>query len=267
MTPGERLRARREALGILQRDVELASSVIAEKKRNLEYLVTDSKLSDVETKNRIPSIFCIHALALIYRLSFREICSWYEIDIDTAEDLGLPRPPHTHLVDVDNVTGEVEIPVRLDRVFDPRKTTNIGRLIQEWGRVPVSFIFNIVKSDYTYGYIGTDDFTMYPILLPGSFVQVDEDQTEVINNKWQSEYERPIYLVLLRDGRYVCCWCHLEGDRLTLLPHPRSPVAVTIMRHPQEAEVIGRVVGMAMRLEEVSWAKPQANHRLHVIRT
>ena len=30
---------------------------------------------------------------------------------------------------------------------------------------------------YTYGYIGSEDFTMYPILPPGSFVQVDKRRT------------------------------------------------------------------------------------------
>ena len=35
-----------------------------------------------------------------------------------------------------------------------------------------------------------------------------------------------------------------------LQPHPLSPVPVKMMRHPQEAEVIGQVVGIALKLGE-----------------
>src|SRR3954469_4950996 len=89
---------------------------------------------------------------------------------------------------------------------------------------------------------------MYPILLPGSFVKVDETKDKVEQNMWRSEYERPIYLVESRDG-FTCCWCALKGNQITLQPHPLSPVQVRILRHPQDAEVIGQVVAFAMNLE------------------
>jgi len=36
-----------------------------------------------------------------------------------------------------------------------------------------------------------------------------------------------------------------------LQPHPLSPVPVRILKHPQEAEVLGQVVGVAMSLGDV----------------
>jgi hypothetical protein len=42
----------------------------------------------------------------------------------------------------------------------------------------------------------------------------------------------------------------LKGESLVLQPHPLSPQAVRILRHPQEAEVIGQVIGVAMRLAD-----------------
>jgi len=97
--------------------------------------------------------------------------------------------------------------------------------------------------------VGTQDFTMYPILPPGSFIQVDESRNRVVEGSWRSEYERPIYFVETRDG-HTCCWCSMRREEIILQPHPLSPVPVRILRHPQEAEVLGQVVGVAMKLTE-----------------
>ena len=76
---------------------------------------------------------------------------------------------------------------------------------------------------------------MYPILPPGSFIQVDEAKAKVVEGSWRSEYERPIYFVETRDG-HTCCWCSMRRDEIILQSHPLSPVPVRILRHPQEAE-------------------------------
>ena len=99
---------------------------------------------------------------------------------------------------------------------------------------------------------------MHPILPPGSFVQVDETKSKVgdgTDGTWRSEFERPIYFVEMRDG-YTCCWCSVKGNSIVLQPHPLSPVPVRVLRHPQEAEVLGQVVGVAMRLGD--WHYPDS---------
>jgi hypothetical protein len=42
----------------------------------------------------------------------------------------------------------------------------------------------------------------------------------------------------------------VQGDEITLQPHPLSPARIRVALHPQDAEVIGQVVGVAMRLGE-----------------
>ena len=42
----------------------------------------------------------------------------------------------------------------------------------------------------------------------------------------------------------------MRREEVILQPHPLSPVPVRILRHPQEAEVLGQVVGVAMKLTE-----------------
>jgi hypothetical protein len=153
--------------------------------------------------------------------------------------------------------------VRLDPAFDPRRTTNLSRMIEQWGMVPLAYLAQFGGDKFVYGYIGSEDFTMYPLLPPGTFLQVDESRNKVIQGMWRSEYERPVYFVETRDG-YTCCWCALKADQITLQPHPLSPVPVKVMRHPQDAEVVGQVVGVALKLgewrpvENPSVAKPDS---------
>jgi hypothetical protein len=247
---GKSLRTLREKLGLTMRDIETSSARMAEKYRNEEYSIPPSRLSDIETKGVLPSIFRLYTMAVLYRRDLRELLAWYGVDMSNmAADLGVIAPPRSHISDALSGLASVQVPVRLDPAFDPQRTANLGRMVEQWGLVPLSYLAQFAHSDFTYGYIGTEDFTMYPILPPGSFVQVDEEKNKVVEGSWRSEYERPIYFVETRDG-HTCCWCSMLRDDLILQPHPLSPVQVRILRHPQEAEILGQVVGVAMKLTE-----------------
>lgn len=247
-TGGQRLRVLREALGYTMRDVETGSLKVSRRLGNDEFAIPPSRLSDIETKGVIPSIFRIYTLAAIYRSDYCEMLSWFGVDLNgIAADLASTRPSRSHFTQVSRSVTEATVPVRLDPAFSLSKTTNFGRMVEEWGVVPLTYLSNLADDRYTYGYIGSEDLTMYPILPPGSFVQVDETKNRVTEGVWRSEFERPIYFVETRDG-FVCCWCHVDSDRIVLQSHPLSPVRVRTLKHPQEAEVIGQVVGVAMRL-------------------
>ena len=249
MLGGQNLRILREKLGLTMRDVETASERLARKHTNEEYFVPISRLSDFETKGVIPSIYRLYSLAVIYRRDFRELVSWYGVNLDgIINDLEVSMPPRSHYSQGLASKASVQLPVRMDPSFDPRKTLNFGRMIEQWGTVPLVYLEGLSKVDYTYGYIGSDDWTMYPILPPCTFIQVDESKNKVAEGGWRSEYERPIYFIETRD-EHSCCWCTLTRDDIILQPHPLSPVAPRVLRH-SEAEVLGQVVGVAMRLGE-----------------
>lgn len=223
---------------------------MAEKYRNEEFSIPPSRLSDIETKGVLPSIFRLYALSVIYRRDLRELLAWYGVDMNNmAADLSIIAPPRSHVSEALSGLSSVQMPIRMDPGFDEHRTTNLGRMVEQWGLVPLSYLAQFARSEFTYGYIGIQDFTMFPILPPGSFIQVDEAKNEVVEGTWRSEYERPIYFVETRDG-HTCCWCGMHRDDLILQPHPLSPVQVRILRHPQEAEIIGQVVGIAIKLAE-----------------
>ncbi len=245
---GHKLRALREALGYTMRDVEAASVRIAQRLENEEFTIAPSRLSDIETKGVLPSLFRLYSLAAIYRCDYRELLSSYGVDLNGIHaDFSAARPHRSHLSQVFSNVTEIRVPLRMDPGFALQKTTNLGRMIEQWGVVPLGYLSAFADDPYSYGYIGEEDFTMYPILPPGSFVQVDEARNKVVEGTWRSEFERPIYFVETREG-FTCSWCHIKQEGIVLQPHPLSSVAVRILKHPQEAEVVGQVVGVAMRL-------------------
>jgi hypothetical protein len=236
------------------RDVELASNQIARRFDSEEFAIPPSRLSDIETKGIIPSIFRLYSFAAIYRREYRELLSFYGLELDgISADISFGRPQKSHLSEALSNVTQVRMPTRLDPGFSLQKTTDLRRAIEQWGTVPMAYLELFADDRYTYGYIGSEDFTMYPILQPGSFVQVDEAKNKVGEGIWHSEFERPIYFVEMREG-FTCCWCSIKRDSIVLQSHPLSPVPVRVLRYPQEAEVLGQVIGVAMRLGD--WHSP-----------
>jgi transcriptional regulator with XRE-family HTH domain len=259
---GKKLREMREQIGLTLRDVEISSTALAQARGIDEFVINPSRLSDIETKGLVPSIYRLYVLSVVYRAAFTELIKLYGVDLsDVVSDLSISRPAKTHRIATAGQSGEVRMPVKLDPSFDPRTTANLGRMIEHWGVVPLQYLNELSKRRYTYAYIGTEDLTMYPLLLPGSFVQVDESRNQVEGGVWRSEYERPMYFIETREG-YVCCWCALHPQRkgeIVLQPHPLAPVVPRILKHGSEAEVLGQVVGIAMRLE--GWNSPRGPER------
>lgn len=242
----------RETFGYTLRDVENSSIRIAKKYGNEDYEIPLARLFDFETKDVVPSIFRMYSLAAIYRIDFQELLGWYGIELNKiGDDFEVAEPKRTHPLAVTKSKQEVQIPVRMDPSFDLRRTSNLGRLVEKWGALPFAKLQELSTEDYTYGYIGTDDYTMYPLLMPGTFIQVDESKNEVLEGMWRSEYERPIYFVETREG-FFCSWCSMKGDAIILHPHPLSPAPLRVLRYRKEAEVLGQVVGIAMRLDQQS---------------
>lgn len=246
MLPGSLLRQARERLGLTYREVEQASYDLASQRGRPEFIVRISRLADIENQGVTPSLYKLYSLCAIYHLNPLEVCQWYEVPLEEhfrdAAHLLHRASPRTHLAAPPTA---LRAPVRFDPGFDARQTNYLSRMVECWGELEAAVLNG--EPRYRYGYIGLDDRMMTPLLRPGSLVLVDPALRQVRNSGWRNEYERPIYFVEVREG-YRCSWCMQEGPRLILQPHSLSPCTPEIRRHPDEAEVIGQVVGVAMRL-------------------
>lgn len=248
--PGQRLKRIRERLNLRYRDVEDASIKIAERRRNDEFIIQLSRLSDIENRGTVPSIYRLYSLCTIYRLDVTEVLEWYGVTLSQQPgDAAAISIEKTHAIGfVPGPSGEVLLPLALDPGLDPRRTSYLSRLIQKWGKLPLALLDSFDIKDHRYAFIGSEDWSMYPLIPPGSLVLIDENQRKVINSGWSNEFDRPIYFLEHRDG-FACGWCTVGEGQLVLQPHPASMCAPQLYKLPGEIEVIGQVTGIAMRLD------------------
>lgn len=254
MLPGVFLRETRLRLRLGVRDIQKMSSKIAKRERNRRFYISPARLSQIESGIAIPSQFKIFTIAAIYGLSFYEILARYGVDPDrTHAHRAQVQVPATHPISAElhSFGTKISIPIRLDPSFKWEQTNLVNRVVAMWGEIPAALLLRCNPKAHMYAYIGTRDDTMGPLLRPGSVVMVDGAIRRVAAGGWKNEYDRPIYFVELRDG-YVCSWCQVVGSRLITVPHPNSEAPVRTFDLGKEAEVIGRVVGVTMRLVPVS---------------
>ena len=241
------------------REVEEASSRIAAVHCNEEYFVSLSRLADIENKGVMPSMYRLYSLCAIYRIDLEEVLSWYGIVLGSLPaDAALIQHPRTHPIRFQGGQGEAQMPIALDPGIDLSRTLFLSRWIQRWGKIPLMLLNHMDLRNYRYGFIGTEDWSMFPLIPPGSLVVIDEMRSRVVNSGWNSEFERPIYFVEHREG-YACSWCTERGGRLTLHPHPSSLYEAESYAYPEEAEVLGQVTEVAMSLDPtVRRRRPQS---------
>jgi transcriptional regulator with XRE-family HTH domain len=247
---GERLKELRARLGLTTRDVETKSQQIADEKHNREFYLSHAWLTDIENGEFTPSIFKLYTLGAIYNKSFSEIASYFGLRIaDLSRDRASIGVPRTHLFDsaVDVDIEKVALPVQFKAGFQLERTNLLARVVEKWDEIPVGLLQHLDLRKSMYGYIGLEDFTLYPLIRPGSLVQIDASQRKIRAEKWKTEFDRPIYFVELRNG-YVCSWCQVDRGQLIVIPHPHSHQDVRRFDYPSEAEIVGRVTGVAMRI-------------------
>lgn len=256
---GQKLKRIRERLGLTYRDVEEASARIAEANQDDEFGIALSRLSDIENKGTIPSIYRMYSLCAIYRLDLDELLTWFGLPLARlAADARLVKPPRTHSIGF-SVRDETDVmaPLGVDPGIDVSKTEFLSRMVQRWGRLPLALLSRVDLRNFTYGLIGSEDWFMYPIIAPGSLVVIDESRHRIATSGWTSEYDRPIYFLEHREG-YACAWCVLGENRLVLQPHPASRCEPQFYTYPGDIEVIGQVTEVAMSLDPAKRRRPRA---------
>jgi transcriptional regulator with XRE-family HTH domain len=249
MEAGQRLRRARERLGLRFRDVELASQAIAERHANQEFAVLISRLSDIENQGTLPSIYRLYSLCCIYRLDLNEVLGWYGVPVESIpSDASLIQVKETHAIQFNPDAGAVAmLPLSLDPGIDLRRTFFVSELVQRWGKLPLALLSGVDVSRFRYGFVGTEDWSMYPYVPPGSLLVIDDTKRRIQPSGWRNLSERPLYFVEHRDAHY-CRWCSVQDGMMSLLPAPDSEAPV--LNFPSaEIDVIGQVVGLAMSLD------------------
>jgi hypothetical protein len=204
----------------------------------------------IESGGHVPSIFKLYTLSAIYCCNWSHLNSFFHLRMsDLAKDQLLYGVPRTRLLpeETEEVPETVVLPLHFQKEQELTKTNLLNKLVAFWGEVPIPLVRLLSPEKMLYGLVGLDDDTLSPIIRPGSLVQMDVNQTKVLNGSWTSEHDRPVYFVELHEAYAFGC-CALKRGVLTLIPHPKSSREIRRFAHPREAEIIGRVTAVAMRI-------------------
>jgi transcriptional regulator with XRE-family HTH domain len=240
---GARLRAIRTEWGLSLREVEEQSGQLAQEWGDQAYQISASWLARLEREDHELTASKLFALAALYNLPHDALLKFCHPRNGAAlKNNRLNGPNTTQLLGEGPLENAARylLPDSFTTDPTPEETTLLPRPA---GATP---------GPYRRAILGRRDRTLDPMIRAGSILQIHTQQRAIAARRsWTHEFDRPIYLLLTRDG-YVCGWSELDKDSawLTLIPHPLSHATSQRWRYKKEVEIVGRVVAVSMRLVE-----------------
>jgi hypothetical protein len=120
---------------------------------------------------------------------------------------------------------------------DPTSATT--RLLTVWSNVPLLLMLDVDWERGPLVLIGLEDYTMWPLLPPGTLLQLDPKVRKIADGAW-TEFERPIYLIE-HNNRFYCSHAQRKGQTLLLISHAESPSPPSTPIPFREARIRGRL--------------------------
>jgi transcriptional regulator with XRE-family HTH domain len=256
---GKRLRAERERRGLSLRDVETLSESIADRRQSSDYKIARTSLADIESGKTAPSLHRLYTLSVVYGRDYDRMAVLCGVPANEAltehRTLALP---HTYLIGgaPEVYKSKMQFAAKLREKLRAERTNMTPKMIDSWDEVPLALQF-LAGPDELYGYVGIDDYTLYPFVRPGAFVRIDPRQKKIPSVGWHGDHDRPIFFVELRE-HYVCTWCEMLDGRLILVPSQQSKRRTQHVRYPAEATIVGRVTGINQDIVEPSEQEARA---------
>jgi len=247
----ELIRVSRMRTGLSFRQASEASERIAQTLRDRKYFASISTLSDYETLTALPrQVQKIITLSILYSIRFWDLLHAANVnfeseDGDALPDRLIPRPdPPQHLAAADITTtdkhsGQVHF---------------LSDLFSRWEEVPVTMINGLTGlSSKSFSlsdvfWVGGDQNPMHPFLARAIFVAISRYKRKPPQSTARALWDQPIYLLLMRDGSYICACCTVQQDQLVVYPYSTKPFTPRKFRNGIDVEVIGQVTAIVRSL-------------------
>lgn len=250
---GELIRSSRIRAGFSFREASRTTLWISEMLEYPAYFSATSTLSDYETLSRAPRhIHKILSLCILYSIGFFDFLRTAGLALDQMGVNSIPDelvPRHF---------AQRSGRSRDDPSLEPGRSDASGflaRLVEEWEEVPlflkdalagISGLKGLALSDVFW--VGGDRRPLHPYLENGAFIALNRRQRKPVESTARPLWEQPIYLVLKRDGSYLCGCCTFQEGLLVIHPYPDRPFTPRHLRNGIDAEVIGQVTAIVRRL-------------------
>ena len=245
----ELLRTGRTKMGLSFRQASSLSRKIAELLGHEQYFVSPSSLANYESADSPPRHFHkVITLCVLYAVQFHTFLRsagivFEETGREPIPDHLIPRPAAAGF---DQIENEDEKPSR--RGF-------LGALLGEVEEVPFFLRRSVdalsgltAPSLQDFFWIGGERLAIHPYLKNGLLVIVNRRKKTPLHFRSKPLWEQPLYMLLTRDGTYLCGCCRVENRTLIVYPYSRGHDHQERFRYRQDAEIVGEIVTIARRL-------------------
>jgi hypothetical protein len=245
------LRVSRIRVGLSFREASSVSRWIASMLSDDLYFAAASTLSDYETLSAPPRhIQKMITLCVLYCIDFRQFLRTSGFSLDQEGHDPIPDelvPRHVPSRSQGLRTGSEEEGTQQHSEF-------LGSLLKQWEEIPLFLrhslnelagLKNLALSDVFW--VGGDETPIHPWLINATFVVVNRRIKKPPESTTEAVCEQPLYLILKRDGSYMCGRCALDQGNLVVQTYPGGPLGARQFRNGTDAEVIGRVTTILKR--------------------
>ena len=254
MTPDLRqlVRISRMRVGISFREASAVSRWIARTLADPVYFAAAGTLSDYENvSSPLRHVQKIISLCILYCIDFWSFLRAAGVPVDflgndPMPDKFVPRPSYTNQPSTERVAARQPV----------KKLVGVlSALIDQWQEVPlfmrsalptITGLKDFSVSDVFCYNEGQD--SVHPSLIGASLLAVNRRIKIPVPAPATSVWEQPLYILLLRDGSYLCGSCELRRGVLIVHPHSDRPHRSIQLKNGIDAEVIGRVTAILRRV-------------------
>jgi len=245
------LRSSRLRVGLSFREASEMSRWIANTLSDGLYFAAPSTLSDCETLSAPPRhLQKIITLCIVYGIDFQEFLRACGLPLD---QMGCdPIPDGLIPRQAPNRSPGSPIPNGQESLQEYNGF--LDSLLQQWEEVPLFLrhslseltgLKNFSLSDFYW--VGGDKAPIHPWLINAAFVVVNRRVKKPTRSTANAACEQPIYLILKRDGSYLCGRCALQQGSLVVHGYPGGPFGTQQFRNGIDAEVVGQVMTIVRR--------------------
>jgi hypothetical protein len=244
---GALLRRARVQMGLSFRAAAAMSREVANLLGDERYFTASGSLSDYETLHTPPRH--LHKIVTF--------CAVYSLGLDTIlQTLGLSlqdseREPIPDLLTNRSAPARVETADETDRIG---QAGFIGQLLAQLGRIPFFLRGSLAAlsglprpSLKDFFWIGGRRNLVHPYLAGGVVAVVNRQKKKPNDCGSKPLWQQPLYVLLKRDGTYLCGCCSRENTSLVVHTYPGGVHKQEQFRS-RDAEVIGKIVSVARKL-------------------
>jgi hypothetical protein len=249
----ELIRLSRLRVGLSFREASKVSRWIAQILKDELYFAAASTLSDYETFSVPPRhIQKIITLCVLYSIGFGDFLRASGVSLEYAG--GESMPDEFIPRQIFDRGREPDIESR-EAVSLERQAGFLDTLIKQWAEIPLFLrrslnelvgITNFSLSDVYW--VGGDRNPIHPWLVNATFVVINRRVKKPIQSTATTFSEQPLYLLLARDGSYLCGCCTFQEGLVVVHPYPDRTFSLREFRNGTDAEVIGQVTAILRRL-------------------